>query len=435
MQQSRYNIWVESGEIYYVFNTLSGRLVRLTVEERQAVDNFVVHGSCESNFSVLQKLVENRMLIASEQNELAVLEQRFLSGRNARNTFALTIVTSLGCNYDCLYCYELKQPSLIGAEVVNSLLELIDKKLPEIESFKVSWLGGEPLLGKSKLLALSDRFIERCDRFRVTYAADLTTNGSLLDEQTCAELRARRVLSAQVSLDGPALIHDRRRPLKNGDPTFWKILQNLHHAVNYLNISIRVNVDSDNVSGAEQLLQILQAEGLENKLSVHLAQVVAVNDGAATPSSTYRSRCLNSIEFAKVQLEFVKLASRYGFGDPLLPKPIGTGCTAVRAHELVVGSKGELYKCWNSIGNPLEVVGHISNYQDCNGRLQKWLKYDPFSDEECRNCVALPVCMGGCARHAMDPVQHDNRCDTFRHNYRERILAYIEAQEKKAVSL
>jgi uncharacterized protein len=98
----------------------------------------------------------------------------------------------------------------------------------------------------------------------------------------------------------------------------------------------------------------------------------------------------------------------------------------VRAEELVVGSGGELYKCWESVGNPREQIGTIWDYADELGRLQRWLNYDPFSDPECRGCIALPVCMGGCAHHAMDLLQRENRCDPFRHTYREQIVAFVE---------
>jgi hypothetical protein len=50
-------------------------------------------------------------------------------------------------------------------------------------SFNVTWFGGEPLVGKQPLLALSDAFIERCDRAGVSYGAGITTNGFLLDER------------------------------------------------------------------------------------------------------------------------------------------------------------------------------------------------------------------------------------------------------------
>ena len=102
-------------------------------------------------------------------------------------------------------------------------------------------------------------------------------------------------------------------------------------------------------------------------------------------------------------------------------------CTAVRENELVIGSDGELYKCVESVGNPNEVIGTIFDYADLNGRLRKWLAYDPFSDEECLSCIALPVCMGGCAHHAMDPRLSANRCDTFRWNYREQVQRFVDA--------
>jgi uncharacterized protein len=124
------------------------------------------------------------------------------------------------------------------------------------------------------------------------------------------------------------------------------------------------------------------------------------------------------------------MAQDYGFTRPSLPRPTGAPCTAVRANELVVGSKGELYKCWDSVGNGQEVIGHISDYSNLNGTLRKWLSYDPFADAECRSCLALPVCMGGCAHLASIPSMHENRCGTFRYNYREQILRFVDSRSQ-----
>jgi uncharacterized protein len=99
-----------------------------------------------------------------------------------------------------------------------------------------------------------------------------------------------------------------------------------------------------------------------------------------------------------------------------------------------VGSEGELYKCWASVGNRGEAIGHIRDHRTTNDRLSKWLGYDPFADTECSNCIALPVCMGGCAHHAMDPQQRANRCGTFRHTYQEQVLAFVAAVERDGAS-
>lgn len=283
------------------------------------------------------------------------------------------------------------------------------------------------------MLELSDHFIERCDRAEVQYGAGIITNGYLLDLETCAQLRDRRVSSAQVGLDGPPDIHDRMRPLADGKPSFWQIIKNLHHAIEYMQITIRVNLDAHNFGRAEELLKILADEGFSQKLSVYAAQLVAVADGAA-PSATYGQHCFSNRSFARAELEFDAMAKAYGFTSDALPRPTGAPCTAVRKNELVVGSKGELYKCWESVGNPSETIGNIRDYNNINGRLHKWLGYDPFANSECRDCIALPVCMGGCARHAIDVLQYENRCGTFRHTYRERVLNFVEASEQSGLT-
>lgn len=93
-----------------------------------------------------------------------------------------------------------------------------------------------------------------------------------------------------------------------------------------------------------------------------------------------------------------------------------------------------MYKCWDSVGNKLDVIGTIFDYTNTNGRMQKWLKHDPFSDPECQSCIALPVCMGGCAHHGMDIIQHENWCSTFRHTYGEQVVAFVDHAEKNGAT-
>src|SRR6202042_2514806 len=140
-------------------------------------------------------------------------------------------------------------------------------------------------------------------------------------------------------------------------------------------------------------------------------------------------KCFSNPEFARAEADFNALTQRYGFSKPTIPGPVTAPCTAVRANELVVGSAGELYKCWNSVGDPMEVIGTIRDYANPNGRLQKWLKYDPFENSECRTCIALPVCMGGCASHAMTPGGYENRCGTFRHTHAASLERFVLAHK------
>lgn len=429
MRESRYNVWVERGDAAYVFNGVSGALLRVQAADRQSLREFLADHAASCPPRLLAQLAEGRMLVPNDADEVALLSRRYRASRGDTSRFALTIITSLGCNFDCPYCFEAKHPSLMDDDVQDMVLRVLDDQLPKISGFKVSWFGGEPLVGRKALFRLSDAFIERCDRAGVAYGAEILTNGYLLDEETCARLRDVRVTGAQVGIDGPPDIHNRMRPLVGGQGTFWRILDNLRHAVNYMRVNLRVNVDTRNIGGVEELLQLLAAEGLSGKLVVYPGQIVGVDDGVCAPSASYNG-CFTRRDFAAAEQAFNALAVRYGFSRPTLPMPTGAPCTAVRSNALLVGSKGELYKCWESVGNDAEVIGHIRDYANPNGRLQKWLKYDPFANDECRGCIALPVCMGGCARHAMDSSQYENRCGTFRHNHEQRVLAYVDAVEE-----
>jgi uncharacterized protein len=168
---------------------------------------------------------------------------------------------------------------------------MLDDKLSIIKSLSVNWFGGEPLVGKQPLLTLSDAFIERCERASVRYSASITTNGYLLDENTCAQLRDRKVKSAQVSLDGPPEVHNRMRPLVGGRGTFWQIVENMKHAINYFGISVRINADKDNFRHTEELLRILAEEEFSGKITVYVGQLLGIDDGIVTPSSSYRGEC------------------------------------------------------------------------------------------------------------------------------------------------
>lgn len=429
MKASRYNIWTEGETADYVYNGVSGAMLRVAKGQREAVEQFL-QGSDEGSPSVLVDLTRGRMLIPDTTDELALLERRYQASRYDADHLGFTLVTSLGCNFDCPYCFEAKHPSIMDAGVEEAILQIVDDKLPTIKSLSVNWFGGEPLVGKKPLLALSDAFIERCDRAGVLYQASITTNGYLLDEEMCIKLRDRRVNDVQVSLDGPPETHDRMRPLAGGKGSFWRIVENLRVAVDYLPIGIRMNVDTENIGRAEELLQILADQGLAGRVSVYMGQIVGISDVMAAPSASFAHACLTRPQFAEAEIQFTELATRYGFSAPSVPSPMATPCTAVRANELIIGSKGELYKCWESVGNRLDVVGDVRTYQDTDGRLRRWLNYDPFANKECQSCIALPVCMGGCAHHAMDPLQYENRCGTFRFNYRERVGQFVDFVEQ-----
>ncbi|PIE53636.1 hypothetical protein CSA37_00275 [Candidatus Fermentibacteria bacterium] len=64
--------------------------------------------------------------------------------------------------------------------------------------------------------------------------------------------------------------------------------------------------------------------------------------------------------------------------------------------------------------------------------------YDPFDLQKCRECIQLPICMGGCAKSAIDKSQTavltDSNlvmCHAIFSNMEDMVRLYLESSRKE----
>jgi uncharacterized protein len=131
--------------------------------------------------------------------------------KNSTSSLGLTIIPYLGCNLDCKYCFVGKKSERITQDTCDGIVRLIEAKAGGLKKLSLTWMGGEPLIGKKAIASLSERIIEICHRERVAYHARILTNGLLLTEETAKILKACQVTLAQVSIDGSKYMQDVRR--------------------------------------------------------------------------------------------------------------------------------------------------------------------------------------------------------------------------------
>src|SRR5687767_7034132 len=111
MKESRYNIWVEDAAARYVYNGLSGAVIEVPREKWASISSFIAGDDRgDADAALLHALVRGRMVIPDDTDEFALLRERYRITRHRTDAFHLTIVTSLGCNFDCPYCFEAKHP-------------------------------------------------------------------------------------------------------------------------------------------------------------------------------------------------------------------------------------------------------------------------------------------------------------------------------------
>ena len=345
----------------------------------------------------IKELHKGGFLIDDNVNEIDTLRYLMFKDRFDRKSFNLTIAPTIDCNFRCIYCYEKDklENSYMNKETENNLIKLIKEKSSNIDSLNISWYGGEPLLAIDTISSLSESMMSICKDNNIPYNASMVTNGYLLDRATCEKLNKYNVSSIQITLDGNEATHDKRRFLIGGKPTYKKIIENLVACKDILpKIALRINVDNNNKELIKELVDDLRKNQLLDVVHPYLGHVR--ND-----DNCYNDNlCLKNNDYAKLEYNFQNNILNQGINNnPLqfLPRRITSYCGADSISSHIVDSKGDLYRCWNDIGNKQKIVGNINNSElNINEALTDYILFDATENVECRNCKFLPLCMGGC---------------------------------------
>lgn len=291
---------------------------------------------------------------------------------------------------------------MIREEVQEKLVAIVRENAEKKRNVDITWYCGEPLLAKKVIYALSERFIEICDKNQVEYFAGIITNGYLLTKEDVELFEKYRIRSVQITVDGPEEIHNRRRFLKK-DPekgTFRRIMENIRLLYDTeTEICLRINIDRNNIQSTKDLILELKRMGLE-KLYINFGHVAAYTEA----NNGIKDSCLTMFEYSQESLRLQEFLHQNGFtasGFPYYPGIKTNYCGADSINTFVIDPEGYKYKCWNEVGVPAMSVGNIlwntDEYTDeMISREVSYMTWSPFEDEECRECFLLPICMGGC---------------------------------------
>jgi uncharacterized protein len=391
---SKYNIIFKNEGKQYIYNTFRDSLIEADNEAIAFLESVNKNGDkLEAPTEILDVLCNNGFLIKDSKNEIADLKVRNRIGRYYVNSLGLTITPTLECNFSCNYCFEKPIRTSMTQKVMDAVYDFVISRLKDKKAFGITWYGGEPLLALDTIGSLSTRFMRLSDAMGIEYSADIISNGYLMTKETAKMLTEQfAVTNWQVTIDGPKDVHDKRRILKNGSGTFDTILYNLKESVDcFRHVILRVNVDIRNWDQVPDLLDILEKEGLKNKVMVTVTKVEPFTDRCRK----IEEFCLLKGDFAKHLVKLSELAAQKGFDITVSPKIYSNYCTADCMDSFVIDAFGNIAKCWNSVGRNHERIGTVFQ-EKLNDLYVQWLAYDPFERKECLACKFMPICMGGC---------------------------------------
>lgn len=344
------------------------------------------------------------------------------------NTLVLNVNT--GCNLSCSYCYkeDLDKPSAgkkMALDTAIQSIEMLLKESPDEKRYNLVFFGGEPL---SNLGLIKDVVRYADARFGalgkpVDYT--MTTNATLLTEETVAWLNQHR-FGISISMDGPKAIHDKNRITVGGQGTYEVVSRKARMLLANFNarpVGARVTL-TRGITDVERIW-----DHLFNDIGFAEVGFAPVTAGDISDFD------LTDAELAEVFANMKALGQRYleaalenrniGFSNmhqlmtdlhegnkKLLPCGAGVAL-------LAVDHQGGLNLCHRFTGSDLPTFGQVDTGLD-KARLGAFLEQRlDRTDTGCATCRIRNLCSGGCYHESYaryqdpaHPVYH--YCDLMR---------------------
>lgn len=365
----------------------------------------------------LATLTEHGFLTNDRDSDRLALAEHLHAVTHDRSELHISILTTLACNFGCGYCYQgdrtsqgqfAEQASHMSLDTADQVARWIEAQLDEVqpEQLVLSFLGGEPLLNSAAVRAIAAPLAAATTARGIRQVVTLVTNGLLLTEATVQDLLPLGLAGVKITLDGARDAHDRSRPMRGGQPTFDRIIDNLHRVAPYVPIAIGGNVDTADAESFIELLDFLKAQPFADRVrQVNVKPVVPrsaavaprLGHGAVIPlrpvsAEAPRASLTADADESATRLRAAIRDAGFATADASRVGP----CHVHMAHAHTIGPDGARYACPGFTGDRALPVGHVTGETTAVTRrghlafqqLQPW--------DACGDCAFIPVCAGGC---------------------------------------
>ncbi|MDD6155792.1 MAG: radical SAM protein [Lachnospiraceae bacterium] len=386
MKWSRFNYTYKTEKRVVLYNTFSKAILELDIEEYERFKNGD-YGSEEI------ALIDNGIIVSDDYDECEFLKYIHYRTRFSSDVMTLTIAPTLDCNFDCPYCFENKRKGQMTEKVRIAIVDFIKNKVQNgVKKIDLTWYGGEPLLQVDCIKTIYQGVSETLCKNGAELRQFLITNGFLLSGDTVDVLEECGIRHIQITIDGKEEDHNKRRYLRGGKGTYDTIISNIKGLRGRdFRIDIRSNIDAENSSGYGQL----QAE-IDRIKDVSIRMYPAVTENI---NERRKDRMDLYMEHSQY-MDFISEGRDEGTVSSYVCEVEDNRCffcSAELENTFVIDELGNVYKCWDEIGKEESICFNVLNPDDINYEaLLKYMGGDPFDRDDCKDCVFLPICFGGC---------------------------------------
>lgn len=402
MEFSKHNIFskISNSDNYFIVNPLSGNADILSAAKAEEIK--------KGTYTDIDEYVEKGYLI-DEAEEKKVFKNAYLDFLDNRDDSEVQIffVPWYSCNFRCTYCYQegySEKDEHLSVEVIDAFFEYVSREFAGQKKY-ITVFGGEPLLPGEKSRETIKYFVEKANENKLGLA--FVTNGySLIDYIDI--LKKGEIREIQITLDGPEAIHNVRRPLAGGKPTFSNIISGIDMALDAgFSVNVRTVVDKDNMNALVDLADFAIEKGwtanplfktqLGRNYELHFCQ----SDQNRLYDRVDLYKDLYQLITANPQIvEYHRPAysiSKFIFENGELPEPLFDSCPACKT-EWAFDFTGRIYSCTATVGKSGESLGtYFPEVKKKDEIIAQWESRDVTTIDMCKDCSLQLACGGGCA--------------------------------------
>ena len=382
--------------------------------------------------AIVAELAANGFVVESREADDLALETFFRQVKEDATELRLTVLTTLQCNFACGYCFQgdhgdwNRRAHKMTLDEARRVIAWVESRLDELgpKRFSLTLFGGEPLLNLPVCYELVERLWEATQARGVGMTVHVITNGLLLTPEVVDRLAPFGLNGVKITLDGDRPTHDRLRPLRGGQGTFDRIIENVRRVADKCRVSFGGNFDEDSWASYPALLDFLKEQDFANRIArvafkpiiraaqpappslpkgaIPLVPVGANGSSSAglggtcmTTAGAGGSSPCDACHFVDERMAYAREETRKrGFrtADGLHMGP----CEIHRQHAYTVGPDGSLYACPGFTGDPSMATGHVSDGAEAAPRDAAARFAAVAAWRACGDCSFIPVCAGGC---------------------------------------
>src|SRR5262245_48649882 len=228
----------------------------------------------DADRDAIEVLWDNGFLVENRAADRHGLDRYLAEVRHDTSELNVTVLTTLQCNFACDYCFQgdhgdyNMRADKMSLETARQIGRWIEREIDRVgpEKLVLTFFGGEPLLNLPVMYELAERMWQVTSERGLPMFVNIITNGLLLTPDVVDRMLPFGLNGIKITLDGDRDTHNRMRPLRGGQDTFDRIIENIRRVAGRCRISIGGNFDETSVDSYPALLAFLKEQDFADKL-------------------------------------------------------------------------------------------------------------------------------------------------------------------------